>query len=118
METARIILGHRLTAIMEIYPKMDRHKAMEAVVRVGLVLYHTRLRWYCNGVMAPEKRGHDTVGEFKAKVCMIKHTARNIYKPYESHSLNLCPYNVLLLLLVERPLEQYAAPILGFGPKE
>ena len=35
LETARIILGHRSSAITEVYAEMDQQKAMEAIVRVG-----------------------------------------------------------------------------------
>ena len=35
LETARIILGHRSSAITEVYAEMDQQKALEAIVRVG-----------------------------------------------------------------------------------
>jgi integrase len=35
LETARIILGHRSSAITEVYAEQDQQKAMEAIVRVG-----------------------------------------------------------------------------------
>jgi integrase len=35
LETARIILGHRSSAITEVYAEQDHQKAMEAIVRVG-----------------------------------------------------------------------------------
>jgi len=35
LETARIILGHRSSAITEVYAEQDHQKAMEAIVQVG-----------------------------------------------------------------------------------
>jgi integrase len=35
LETARIILGHRSSAITEVYAEQDQQKAMEAIVQVG-----------------------------------------------------------------------------------
>ena len=35
LETARIILGHRSSAITEVYAEMDQQKALKAIVRVG-----------------------------------------------------------------------------------
>jgi len=35
LETARIILGHRSSAITEVYAEQDQQKAMEAIMRVG-----------------------------------------------------------------------------------
>ena len=35
LETARIILGHRSSAITEVYAEMDQQKALEVIMRVG-----------------------------------------------------------------------------------
>jgi hypothetical protein len=35
LETARIILWHRSAVITEVYAELDRHKALDAIVRVG-----------------------------------------------------------------------------------
>ena len=35
LETARIILGHRTSAVTEVYAELDQQKALEAIVRVG-----------------------------------------------------------------------------------
>ena len=35
LETARIILGHRSSAITEVYAELDQQKALEAIVKVG-----------------------------------------------------------------------------------
>jgi len=35
LETARIILGHRSSAITEVYAEQDQQKAMEAIIKVG-----------------------------------------------------------------------------------
>ena len=38
LETARVILGHRSSAITEVYAEMDQHKTFATIVRVEPVI--------------------------------------------------------------------------------